>query len=163
MAQFGFMTRTPSTSKDRARSIVRVSAIYGLVVTIGFAFTPTTGLTFSGLGALQASLGLGGELPDADSPSTMMFANLMGGVVTVWALFRICRPSLMAGAADTVARALFSLGMITALAAGATPLVGAMLLLELAWGLVQGIAVITARRARQADEPKLVVSSHAHR
>ncbi|WP_068494894.1 hypothetical protein [Pseudoclavibacter helvolus] len=62
-----------------------------------------------------------------------------------------------------MARALFSLGMITALAAGATPLVGAMLLLELAWGLVQGIAVITARRARQADEPKLVVSSHAHR
>lgn len=163
MAQFGCMPRTPSTTQDRARSVVRVSAIYDLVVTIGFAFAPTAELIFSGLGALQASLGLSGELPDAGSPSTMMFANLMGSVVTVWALFRIFRPTLAAGAADTVARALFSLGMVTALASGASPLVGAMLLLELAWGLVQGIALIRARRARQDEEPKLIGSSHAHR
>lgn len=148
----------------KAHGLIRLSAIYDLVVTLGFAFLPTASLIFIGLQALHAELGLSGELPDASSPSTMMFVNLMGSVVTAWALFRIFRPSLAAGAADTLARALFSLAMITALTQGASPLIVVMLALEVAWGVAQAAVLVRARRPRApADAAQAVVSSDAHR
>ncbi|WP_181062973.1 MULTISPECIES: hypothetical protein [unclassified Pseudoclavibacter] len=148
----------------KAHGLIRLSAIYDLVVTLGFAFLPTASLIFIGLQALHAELGLSGELPDASSPSTMMFVNLMGSVVTAWALFRIFRPSLAAGAADTLARALFSLAMITALTQGASPLIVVMLALEVAWGVAQAAVLVRVRRPRApADAAQAVVSSDAHR
>jgi hypothetical protein len=130
-----------------ALRIVRLSALYDLVVTVGFAFTATATVIFQGLGALHESLGLTGSTPDPGDPFTVMFANLMGGVVTVWALFRIVRPSLAAGVADVGARVLFSLGMLAALGQGASPFVLLMLILEMAWAVVQGVALLAARRA----------------
>ena len=99
---------------------------------------------------------------------TMMLSDkrillIIGGGIAAYKSLDLIRRLRERGAAVRVIMTAGAQEFITALAAGATPLVGAMLLLELAWGLVQGIAVITARRARQADEPKLVVSSHAHR
>ncbi|WP_053386970.1 hypothetical protein [Leucobacter japonicus] len=138
-------------SLTTALRIVRVSAIYDLIVTAGFAFPFSAPLIFAGVAALQTSFGVSGSLPNAGDASTVMFANLMGGLVTVWALFRIVRPSLLAGAADTLGRAFFSMGMIAALLAGASPVIWIMLVLELAWGVVQGWAVVAAwRRARVA-------------
>lgn len=132
---------------SNALRVVRFSAVYDLVVTAGFTFAVTATVILDGLGALHENLGLTGATPDAGDPYTLMFANLMGSVVTVWAVFRIVRPSLIAGAADVAARALFSLGMIAALLQGASPLVLVMLILEIAWALAQSAALFAARRA----------------
>jgi len=136
-----------------ALRVVRLSALYDLVVTVGFAFAVTATVIFTGLEALHTNLGLLGATPDASDPFTMMFANLMGSVVTVWALFRILRPSVAAGLADVGARVLFSIGMATALAHGASPLVAGMLVLELVWALAQGAALVAARRAAASISP----------
>jgi hypothetical protein len=134
-----------------ALRIVRLSALYDLVITAGFAFSMTATVIFDGLGALHENLGLTGSTPDPGDPFTVMFANLMGSVVTVWALFRILRPSLAAGAADVGARVLFSLGMSAALVQGASPLVLLMLILEIVWALAQSIALLAAHRARTSN------------
>ncbi|MDQ0851296.1 hypothetical protein QFZ65_003234 [Arthrobacter sp. B3I9] len=134
-----------------ALRVVRLSALYDLVVTAGFAFVATATVIFDMLGALHQNLGLTGLTPDPHDPFTVMFANLMGSVVTVWALFRIFRPSLSAAAADVGARVLFSLGMSAALVQGASPLVLVMLILEIAWALAQSIALLAARRARTSS------------
>lgn len=138
-----------------ALRVVRLSALYDLVVTVGFAFAVTAAVMFDGLGTLHGNLGLTGDTPDSSDPITMMFANLMGSVVTVWALFRIFRPSLAAGTADVAARVLFSLGMSTALLQGASPLVLIMLVLEIFWALMQGIALLSAPRARAANRSSM--------
>ena len=147
-----------------ALRVIRLSAIYDLVVTVGFAFPVTAAALFTGLGQLHRNLGLAGSSPDAAEPFTLMFANLMGSVVTVWALYRIFRPSLAAGIADVGARVLFSLGMIAALLAGASPLVLVMLALELAWAAAQGIAILaavrgTARERRPSSDLVVITAS----
>jgi hypothetical protein len=129
------------------RRTVRISALYDLVVTAGFALPFTAPALFEGFGVLQVGLGLPGSVPDAGDPFTVMFANLMGSLVVVWSVFRLVRPSRAAGAADTAARILFSLGMATALIQGASPLVLGMLTLEVLWAIVQGAVVVSARRA----------------
>lgn len=128
-----------------ARRVVRASAVYDLVVTVAFALPWTAAAVFGGLGALHHRLGLDGVTPSPDDVYQVLFAGLMGSVVTVWAVYRILRPSLAAGAADTLARGLFSLGMLVALTNGASPLVTTLLVPEVGWGVVQGIAVARAR------------------
>ncbi len=156
-----------------ALRVVRISAVYDLVVSVGFAFSFSAMPIFDALGALHGALGLTGETPDPSDPLTVMFANLMGSVVTIWALFRMFRPSLEAGAADVGARVLFSLGMAVAVLHGASPLVLGMLVLEVAWALVQATALLAARRDSsrrsdahgrfRGDRSDALGSSHAHR
>jgi hypothetical protein len=129
-----------------ALRVVRLSALYDLIVTAGFTLDVTASIIFDGLGILHTNLGLPGS-PDASDPFTIMFANLMGSLVTVWALFRILRPSVAAGLADVGARALFSLAMATALVQGASPLVLVMLVLEIVWAVAQGVSLFAARRS----------------
>lgn len=133
-----------------AQKIVRWSAIYDLVVTAMFALPWTAVLLFGALAALHDSLGLSGATPSAADPFTLMFANLMGSLVVVWSVYRIWRPTIAAGVADTGARMLFSLGMIYALANGASPLTGTLLAMELVWAVVQGAAVVSTGRATTA-------------
>lgn len=141
-----------------ALRVVRVSALYDLVVTVGFAFFTAVPI-FHALGAMHRALGLAGVAPDPGDPIAVMFANMMSSVVTVWALFRIVRPSLLAGAADVGARVLFSLGMAVAVLSGASPIVLVMLALELFWAVVQAFALLSARRVRPVDRPRAGDSS----
>ncbi|MCU1434460.1 MAG: hypothetical protein JWR71_1185 [Pseudarthrobacter sp.] len=137
----------------KALRVVRLSALYDLVVTAGFAFAVTATAIFDALRGVHENLGLAGLTPDPGDPFTVMFANLMGSVVTVWALFRIVRPSLAAGVADVGARVLFSLGMFAAMVQGASALVLGMLILEIVWALVQSSALLAARRAGSETRP----------
>jgi hypothetical protein len=134
-------------SKNRALNFVRASAIYDLVITFAFALPFTAKWLFDSLAELHQSLGLTGSLPDSGDAFVVMFANLMGGLVTVWAVYRIVRPSLAAGVADVGGRVFFSIGMLGALAAGASPLVAVMLAMEIVWAVLQGVAVVFAFRA----------------
>jgi hypothetical protein len=126
--------------------VIRASAVYDLVVTTGFALPWTVGLVFDGIGWGQGVLGLSGAVPSADQVFTVLFANLMGGLVVVWSVVRLLRPSLALGVADTCARFLFALGMASALAAGGSTLLVGFLVAEVAWGLVQGVVVVSALR-----------------
>jgi hypothetical protein len=156
------MTRSPF---DRpltagARGIVRASAAYDLIVTALFAFPFTVHAVFDVLQGLHGELGLPGSVPSADV-FTVLFANLMGSVVLVWSIVRLIRPTLLLGAADVAARALFSLGMVAAMLHGASPVVGAMLALELVWALVQAVALIRSVRSIRPAQPSDSVPSAA--
>lgn len=133
-----------------ARRVVRASAAYDLVVTVVFALPWTAAAAFGGLGALHDRLGLVGAVPSPTDVYQVLFAGLMGSIVTVWAVFRLARPTLAAGVADTVTRGLFSLGMTVALLGGASPLVLALLVPEVAWAVLQGVAVSRAGGVRRA-------------
>lgn len=139
--------------------MIRLSAVYDLVVTVGFAFAVTATMLFDSLGVLHDNLGLTGATPDPGDPFVIMFANLMGSVVTAWAVFRILRPSLLAGVVDIGARILFSIGMTAALMEGASPLVAAMLALEIVWALTQTMAIVAGRRAGAAKRTLTVDAS----
>ncbi|KRA32587.1 MULTISPECIES: hypothetical protein [unclassified Nocardioides] len=128
--------------------IVRASAVYDLVVTTGFALPWLAAATFGTLADGHRKLGLTGSLPDADDPFTVLFAGLMGGLVMVWSVVRVIQPSLLLGAADTVARGLFCLGMVVALTEGASTVIVGLLVPEATWGVVQGTAVLVALRRR---------------
>lgn len=131
-------------STHSAARVIRASALYDLVVTVGFALPFTAALALSSMGDLHRALGLSGVVPVVDDPFTMLLANLLGSIVSVWAVLRIFRPVPLLGAADTVARALFSTWFAWALTQGASPVLLGLLVPEVAWGVVQGAVVARA-------------------
>ena len=135
-------------SRATALRIIRASAAYDVVATAAFALPWTAPLALGSLVGVHEALGLSGSLPLPDDPFTILFANLLGSIVLVWSVLRLWRPSLRLGAADTVARVLFSTWMATAVLAGATSAVLVFLVPEVSWGIVQGVAVLRARGRR---------------
>ncbi|MBL0888810.1 hypothetical protein [Myceligenerans indicum] len=146
------MTRTS------ALRVVRLSAIYDVLVTAAFALPWTAVPVLDGLARAHHALGLAGTAPASTDPYTVMFAGFTGSLVTVWAAVRLWRTSLALGAADSVARVLFAAAMGAALANGASHLVVGFLVPELLWCGVQATAVLRARRA-SARPPALLRSA----
>lgn len=124
------------------RRVVFFSALYDLLVTWPFATPWTATWLSSHLASLHLQLGLPGATPALDFPTALLFANLMGSIVTVWSVLRLLRPTAELGAADTAGRVLFSTWMLFALVHGASPVLLPLLVLEVAWGLVQGAVVL---------------------
>ncbi|MFV2145182.1 hypothetical protein [Isoptericola sp. G70] len=81
------MTRTG------ALRIVRLSAPYDLLVTAPLALPWTAALVLTGLAWAHTGLGLDGVAPDPSNVYVVLFASLVGGLVTVWALVRLWRPT----------------------------------------------------------------------
>jgi hypothetical protein len=125
-----------------ATRIVFASALYDLVVTAPFATPWTAQHSFAMLGRAHAALGLSGALPSVSDPFALLFANLMGSIVVVWSVVRMLSPTPRLGAADTAGRALFSFWMAFALVHGASSILVGFLVLEIAWGVVQGAATL---------------------
>ncbi|MET9955267.1 hypothetical protein ABZ135_27490 [Streptomyces sp. NPDC006339] len=115
------------TSSPSYVRLVRASAWYDLVVTAGF-MTPWT------YPLLADALSLGGG---PTGPMTVLYANLMGSVVMVWALLRAVRPLPLYGLFDGVARALFASWQAYALAHGGPRVLWAFLAVEAVLGVVQ--------------------------
>lgn len=124
-----------------ARRTIWRSALYDLIVTAPFATPWTARWVVDGLGAAHDALGVSGEHPALVGAIGVLFANLMASLVVVWAILRLRAPSLAHGFTDTAARGLFSLWMIVAMLRGASPLLTAFLIPEVAWGVAQGVAV----------------------
>jgi hypothetical protein len=122
--------------------VIRASAAYDVVATAAFALPWTAPFALDSLIDVHESLGLSGALPQPHDVFTVLFANLLGSIVLVWSVLRLARPSLILGAADTVARVLFSTWMAAALFSGASTAVLAFLIPEVIWGIVQGAAVL---------------------
>lgn len=67
----------------------------------------------------------------------MLLANLMGSVIVVWSIARIVEPTVLLGRLDGVARFLFAVWMIHAVAQGASAVVLGFMLFELLFGVLQ--------------------------
>ena len=118
------------------RKLVRASGWYDLLVTLAFA-TPWSFMALHGLlqDTVQA-LNLPGALPVFE-PMHMLMANLMGSIICVWSVLRIRDPQVQFGRYDAVGRLLFASWQAYALMQGATQLLWGILLLELAWAVLQ--------------------------
>ncbi|CAG1014471.1 MAG: hypothetical protein F9K19_00375 [Rhizobiaceae bacterium] len=118
--------------------IVRASAAYDLVVTIGFA-TPWSFLAIiAAIGAVHDALGLPGSVPQPDLWH-VLFANLLGSVVVVWSLVRLRLRLAVLGRYDLVARLLFASWQVHALTMGASWTVLAFLAFEIAFAALQAL------------------------
>ena len=123
-------------SNEGYRKLVRASGIYDLLVTVAFVTPWSFALLHTQLGQLHVALGLVGELP-VFGPLQVMFANLMGSIVCVWAWLRIREPQPRFGLYDGAGRLLFATWQAYALWLGATPLIAGVLALELLWAVLQ--------------------------
>lgn len=137
-------TSAPDTR--RIVRVVRASAIYDVVVTAAFALPFTAPLAFAGVAGVTSLWRLHGTVPDPGDEFALMFANLMGSLVVVWAVFRLLAPTALAGYADVAARVFFSVGMVAALMRGAMHVVVGLLALEITWAVVQLAVLLRARR-----------------
>lgn len=118
--------------------IVRASAAYDLVVTIGFA-TPWSFLAIiAAIGAVHDALGLPGSVPQPDLWHAL-FANLLGSVVVVWSLVRLRLRLAVLGRYDLAARLLFATWQAYALAMGASWTMLAFLAFEIAFAALQAL------------------------
>ncbi|TXS46972.1 hypothetical protein [Streptomyces sp. t39] len=126
---------TPPLARPAYLQLVRASAWYDLAVTGGFATPWTFMLVHDALSSSGEAFGWG-ALPELDTWQ-ILYANLMGSVVVVWAALRVIRPLPLHGAFDGAARILFSTWMVYALAHGASRVVWLFLSVEVAWGILQ--------------------------
>lgn len=138
---------TLTNTHRRALSVVRAGGVYDLVVTVGFALPFVAPTVLAQFGEVHRALGLEGVVPNPDDVITVLLANLMGSLVTVWSVLRIVRPSLINGMADATTRGLFALALAAALIGGASPLLWGLLVPEVIWGVAQVGAVLAARGA----------------
>ncbi|PFH04554.1 hypothetical protein BCF11_5338 [Collimonas sp. PA-H2] len=131
------------------RRIIRASAWYDLLATIGFATPWSFAAVHAGLLWLTQKWQLAGIFP-AFAPAHVLMANLLGSVVTIWALLRIRDPQLQFGRYDAAARFLFAVWQIYAVAHGASVIILAFTAMEIMFGILQSMPV----RAAVADEGK---------
>lgn len=140
------MSRLRTPAHPAYLRLVRASAWYDLAVTAGFATPWTYALVHKALSSCGNALGLG-ALPELDSWQ-ILFANLMGSVVVVWAVLRIVRPLPEHGLFDGIARALFATWQAYALAHGVSRLLWVFFGVEVAFGVLQ---LVPWRWGRNAD------------
>lgn len=128
--------------------VVRASAWYDVAATAAFA-TPWTFAWLRGqLNALAPVLGVA-PVPVFD-PTQLLFANLMGSVVLVWAAVRLWRTQAEFGVFDGIARVLFAVWQFYAIQGGASALIWPFLVAEVGFGVAQllpvGRGVVLRRR-----------------
>jgi hypothetical protein len=132
----------------------RAGAIYDLAVTVAFATPWTAAIMLELQRWLHTGLGAAGaQLPDF-GPVQMLFMNMAGTVVTMWAIARILHPVPALIAIDTlIGRVAFSVWMIVALASGASAVIAVFLALEVVWAMLQGAGLVEQLRGRRAAAP----------
>lgn len=147
------MIRFHAPARPAYLRVVRASAWYDFVVTMGFVTPWTYALVHDALSSLGDALEWG-ALPEPDVWQTL-FANLMGSVVVVWAALRIVRPLPVHGLLDGIARTLFSAWMAYALAHGASRILWLFLTAEVAWGIVQLVYWLRNRHTNASIEHQI--------
>lgn len=120
--------------------IVRASAWYDLVVTSALMTPWTAAMLLALLASLSAQLGLDRGFAALDA-TQMMLANLLGSVVVVWSLWRVCHPSQRVGHYDVMARVLFAVWQVYAVSQGASYLILVFTAMEIVFGIAQLLPV----------------------
>lgn len=116
--------------------IVRASAWYDLLSTAGFATPWTFAAVLACLGAVSHALGMTAGFPPF-APEHMLMANLLGTVVTLWAILRLRAARVEYGRYDAAGRFFFAAWQLYALVHGAHPIVWGFFVMEVAFGLAQ--------------------------
>jgi hypothetical protein len=132
------------------RRIVRASAWYDLAVTAPFATPWSLNWILSCLTQIHYALGLTGDVPPL-TLGTTLFANLLGSVVVIWALVRIRSPLPWLGRYDAVARGLFALWQLHAVFEGASTVLVAFAVIEVAWGIAQVLPFRSMARQSECE------------
>jgi hypothetical protein len=135
-------------TKNQNRSIVRVSAAYDLFTVLGFITPWTTGSTLALILGLGQIVGLHAAQPTFD-PMQMLFVNLMGSAVLVWALARLTFPTQAMGRFDALSRLLFAIWEVWAVWHGAPAIVLAFTMGEIAFGVAELLPVNGVERATE--------------
>jgi len=120
--------------------IVRASAWYDLVSTAGFATPWTFAWIYTGLNGLSGWLGIAERFPPF-APVHVLMANLLGSLVTVWAVLRLRDTRVLYGRYDVAGRCLFATWQLYALMHGGHPILWGFLVMEIAFGLAQAVPV----------------------
>jgi hypothetical protein len=140
-------------SVNRNLQIVRVSAFYDLVVTAGFMTPWTAGLVFKDFAVLSGMLALDRPVPTLDV-TAMLFANLLGSVVVIWSLWRLRQPSRRIGSYDALARILFTIWQLSAVAHGASFLILGFTCFEVGFAIAQILPLNPPRKVQTNASPK---------
>lgn len=138
---------------NRYKQLVRVSAVYDLVVTAAFA-TPWT------FHAVHQLLGQISPLP-AFEPLHVLFANLLGSIVVVWSLLRIRDPQPVFGLFDSFARGLFCTWQVYYLVGmDGSPIVWVFAVFEFAFGVIQAYGYWLVCKVRSGAPTRCRVIQH---
>lgn len=125
---------------NQNRAIVRASAWYDLVATIGFATPWTVGPSLALVLGAGRAMGLEAAQPTF-GPIQMLFANLMGSLVLVWALARLIFPTQAMGRFDALSRALFAIWEVWAVLQGAPLVILSFTVFEIVFGVAEILPV----------------------
>jgi hypothetical protein len=120
--------------------IVRASAWYDLIATVGFATPWTFAAIHHNLGSLAQALKLPGDFPVFE-PAHMLMANLLGSIVTIWAVLRLRHTQQLLGRYDAVGRFLFALWQVVAVAHGANLIILGFTVFEIGFAIAQSLPV----------------------
>jgi hypothetical protein len=140
-------------SVNRNLHIVRASAVYDLVVTAGFMTPWTASWVFKGFAALSGALELDRAVPTLDI-TAMLFANLLGSVVVIWSIWRLLQPSRRIGLYDALARILFAIWQLFAVAHGASFLILGFTFFEVGFAIAQILPIDNTRKAQPNTHAK---------
>jgi hypothetical protein len=125
--------------------IIRTGGIYDFVSTAAFATPWTFVIIMRFLGRFDA-------LPDF-GPLHLLFANLMGSLVILWALLRIRDPRPVYGLYDSGSRFLFfTWELYYLIAMHGTPIVWFFVFFEILFGAIEGYGYWHLRKS----EPELL-------
>ena len=122
------------------RTIVRISAAYDLVTVLGFVMPWTVGPTLALVLAAGGAFGLSAAPPSFDAMQ-MLFVNLMGSAVLVWAAARFTFPTQAMGRFDALSRALFAIWEIWAVWHGAPAVILGFTVGEIVFGVAELLPV----------------------
>lgn len=125
-------------TEPQLKRIFRFSAWYDIVITAAFATPWSFVFMITLIANASEMLGLPGTMLSPDT-FHIFFANLLGSVVLVWSVARLKLNILVMVRYDAVARWLFSIWMIYALANGASFFILFLLIPEAMLAVVQSL------------------------
>ncbi len=127
------------------RKIVKMSAIYDVVMTFPFVFPVVALWHINLITDIHRQYAFGGTV-DEFLPLHLFFVNLMASVVLIWSAIRIYKPAPILGLYDSFARFLFSFNMLYYLLIhDVTSILWVMFIPELTWGLIQFFGYLSAK------------------
>jgi hypothetical protein len=139
-----------TNQQNRYLKVVRASAWYDLLVTAPFALPVVSTMFLALLKSTHQSLGLSGSLPEYEA-GHLLFVNLMGCLVLVWATLRLMHTRVEHGLYDGVARLLFAFCQAYYLfGSELSTLIVPFLLVECLFGAAQLLGFLQGTRTRGA-------------
>lgn len=126
--------------------IIRAGATYDFIASVGFA-PPFAAATLATLRHMHTALRMGGSIP-AFTVQQLLFTNLMGIVIILWALLRLIKPLPYYGFVDALARVVYATTMLYYIVVlHVSTVLAGFACLEILWATLQTMGYLGYRRA----------------